>query len=366
MNSIEILFLIFSTTSVFLSGYFFFKKKGDKVGNRILGVYLLLFSYNLFYNVIYWSKATYMVEFIRIFGTVTISWTLYPTLIYLYVKRVVGKEKLGLKDLIHFIPLVVILVFYGRFYFLSIDEKISAFQKGNLQEYIYFIRSNPFIIVGIMIFYTVLTYVRFKNSDHLTQNTRRWLKWLIGSFACYVILMATYFVLAFLLGWVTKEYDYIFVGVIIFLISSIAYFAIWQPDVFNGLSIDRILPFIKYKKTGLSKELSVEFKEKLLRLIEKEKPYLNNELRLGDLAKKLGLSRHQLSQVINENFKTSFSDFINQYRIEEVKKAIVTQKDINITEVIFNCGFNNRVSFYKAFKNHTNYTPSEYREKFSR
>ncbi|MDH7445265.1 helix-turn-helix domain-containing protein [Aquimarina sp. 2201CG14-23] len=95
--------------------------------------------------------------------------------------------------------------------------------------------------------------------------------------------------------------------------------------------------------------------------MEQDKPYLNHELRLDDLAQKFTLSRHHMSQVINEQFDLSFFDFVNQYRVEEAKKMIIKNDHLTINEILYSCGFNNRVSFYKAFRKISEITPSEYR-----
>ncbi|MEW7290833.1 helix-turn-helix domain-containing protein [Aquimarina sp. 2304DJ70-9] len=147
----------------------------------------------------------------------------------------------------------------------------------------------------------------------------------------------------------------------IFFTGLLFYFAFLQPKVFDGLSMDKVLPFKKYRKTGLTRDHSLELKSRLLDVMEKDKPYLNSELRIAHLAKQLNLSRHHMSQVINEHFDLSFFDFINQYRVEEAKKMMVEDDHLNMTEILYSSGFNNRVSFYKAFKKFTKITPSEYR-----
>jgi YesN/AraC family two-component response regulator len=119
----------------------------------------------------------------------------------------------------------------------------------------------------------------------------------------------------------------------------------------------------KYEKTGLSPTFSSELKSKLEYLMQTQKLYLNHELRLDDIADLLDISRHHASQVINENFNTSFYDFINSYRIEAVKHKLAAgfeDSSESISDIAYQCGFNNRVSFYKAFKKVTGSTPTEY------
>ncbi len=122
----------------------------------------------------------------------------------------------------------------------------------------------------------------------------------------------------------------------------------------------------KYEKTGLSEAFSVELKNKLESLMEDKKLYLNHDIRLDDIADLLNISRHHASQVINENFNMSFYDYINAYRIEEAKNKLCSSfknSSESISDIAYQCGFNNRVSFYKAFKKITQTTPKEYIQK---
>ncbi|MEC7770385.1 MAG: AraC family transcriptional regulator [Bacteroidota bacterium] len=122
----------------------------------------------------------------------------------------------------------------------------------------------------------------------------------------------------------------------------------------------------KYEKTGLSEAFSTELKTKLESLMENKKLYLNHDIRLDDIAELLNISRHHASQVINENFNVGFYDYINGYRIEEAKSILCSnfeKSSESISDIAYRCGFNNRVSFYKAFKKITRITPKEYIQK---
>jgi YesN/AraC family two-component response regulator len=147
----------------------------------------------------------------------------------------------------------------------------------------------------------------------------------------------------------------------IFFIGLVAYFGFLQPQVFEGTPVSKIAGFTKYKKTGLSKENSNAFKDALMELIQAEKPHLDSEISLTGLSEQLNLSRHHLSQIINENFNTNFFDFINQQRIREAKRLIKENPETSISDLIYTVGFSNRVSFNKAFKKHTGLTPSQFK-----
>ncbi|PKV53170.1 AraC-like DNA-binding protein [Aquimarina sp. MAR_2010_214] len=116
----------------------------------------------------------------------------------------------------------------------------------------------------------------------------------------------------------------------------------------------------KRRNLDLSYGLVNEFKKRLIRLMEEEKPFRNADLKLADLASKLGISTHQTSQIINQKFGQSFNTFINMYRITEAIRIFRCGTCSNFYDILFDVGFNNEETFNKAFKNYTNKTPIEF------
>ena len=85
-------------------------------------------------------------------------------------------------------------------------------------------------------------------------------------------------------------------------------------------------------------------------------------LNLDVLSEKLGTTRHSTSQVINEHFDVNFFNLINKFRIEEAKQIFKNDNNgnLNIIDVAYDVGFNNKVTFNKAFKEETKLTPTQY------
>ena len=116
----------------------------------------------------------------------------------------------------------------------------------------------------------------------------------------------------------------------------------------------------KYRSSSLSNELVEDFREKMVDILENEKIYLNPNLKLLDVAKRIGLSSNQTSQVINQSFDKDFNSFINGFRIKEAAFLLGQHPQKTITEVIYQVGFNNKVTFNKAFRKSFGCTPKEY------
>ena len=100
--------------------------------------------------------------------------------------------------------------------------------------------------------------------------------------------------------------------------------------------------------------------------MESDKLFLDNSLTLDVLSDELNLSRHHTSQLINEYFKMNFFEFVNNYRIDEAIKLLQDKEnDLNINQIIYSSGFNNRTSFYNAFKKKTGISPKSFRNQIT-
>ncbi|SKC81876.1 Helix-turn-helix domain-containing protein [Ohtaekwangia koreensis] len=104
--------------------------------------------------------------------------------------------------------------------------------------------------------------------------------------------------------------------------------------------------------------------EKLQQYMKNEKPFLDPELSLSTLAKAMGLNRNQLSQLINNGLGENFYDFINKYRVEEVKRLMVDpqKQNYNLLGMALEAGFKSKSTFNLIFKRFTGLTPTEYRK----
>lgn len=94
---------------------------------------------------------------------------------------------------------------------------------------------------------------------------------------------------------------------------------------------------------------------------EREKPYLNDDLRLTDLQRVFPISRSYLSQLFNKELGMSFSDYVNQFRVEESKRLMDAEPLASIQDIAERSGFHSISTFRRAFTKHTGIIPSEYK-----
>lgn len=121
----------------------------------------------------------------------------------------------------------------------------------------------------------------------------------------------------------------------------------------------------KYQNSSLSSNQADDIAERLIRLMNEQKIFLQYDISLVKTAEKLSVSSHHLSQVINEKFEKNFYEFINEYRIAEVKMILSDpdKRHLTISSVCYDTGFNSVSAFNKAFKFYTGLTPSQYKNR---
>jgi AraC-like DNA-binding protein len=109
-------------------------------------------------------------------------------------------------------------------------------------------------------------------------------------------------------------------------------------------------------------DLLDEWKSKISVLLESEKIYEDPELSLTQVAKQLKTNPSLLSKVINQGFQLNFNDFINNYRITAVKEKLQAgeQKTQTLLGIAYDCGFNSKATFNRAFKKATGLSPKEW------
>lgn len=118
----------------------------------------------------------------------------------------------------------------------------------------------------------------------------------------------------------------------------------------------------KYKMNRLPKEECEVLIESLNLYMQNEKPYMNKDLKIADLADTLHTSSHSLSYLFNQYLNVSYYDFVNEWRIIEFKKLVTedTSSKYTLNALAELCGFSSRASFFRSFKKNMGITPNEY------
>lgn len=105
-----------------------------------------------------------------------------------------------------------------------------------------------------------------------------------------------------------------------------------------------------------------QYKSRLLSLMKEQQLFLQSDLTLKDTATKLKTNSNILSKVINTGFGQNFNDFVNSFRVEAVKEKIQNREmqHLTLTAIAYECGFNSKATFNRAFKKFTTMSPREF------
>lgn len=357
---------------------FLFNRKDNLVPNIILGITFGAYSIDIIYA-FYLTQKLYLAypSFIGINGILPF---IYSPAIYLYAKVLSSNKKnFEIKYLLHYIPAIAILIASLIGFFIFSNEEKLALINPDVSKGVFIIMMRTLIpFYGIT--YIVLSLIEIKKYHHrLKENYSaieslklNWLNYLIFAMTLVWILE---FVQIFLIDIAGKpenifySYIYITISLIMFLII---YKCLKQPQIFSEVHFDEAKVVYEvdenksdkgYNKSGLTEGKIDEIALKLVMTMQNDKPFLKSNLSLSDLAQLNGVSAHNLSEVINTKLGKSFYDFINYYRVEEVKKMLNDAKyeNFSILSIGFEAGFNSKTSFNTIFKKFTGTTPSEYK-----
>ena len=362
----SVLLLFSGLLGLFLTIIFITQRRGNKLANILLStlqiIIVLLISEYLFFN-----TGLYSSLHIPIFLFAPLIFLLGPVY-YLYSLVLIGKkQRLQLKDSLHLIPFTFCFINYVDYY----STLISFYMGNEASEFDFILNLNGYHYMGLEILqtgiYVFLVYYLLKQT---LKNVRSyhsgielikisWLKKLNIVFILYMVLKlcALYFM-------VQIKYEVEIEFVLTLALSAIIYFigysSINIPEIFSAESVNG--NHSKYEKSILTNEQISALKSSVTHIMEIEKPYLKTDLKLSELAGLLNVSANHLSQFLNQELKTNFYDFINNYRVEEVKKRLINPEnaDYTILSIAFDSGFSSKASFNRIFKKFTGTTPSHF------
>lgn len=368
MNFWSFLYLYVALIGFYIALVINFNNKIDRIARVLISFFLFIHSFfilNICFNI-----TNYQFEYPHSYLMSTIFSFLYGPLLYFYFKRISQQYVFRKIDFLHLLPTLLLIIFMMPTYALSAQEKLDIMldriiggdNPGDSKQMLIVVtlKLTSLIVYG---YFIRKLYLKTKRNKEISTDNKQWQKNLYLLHILYVIAYAIYGLLivnnlSFGIFYHTQ------IALMALMVLYIGYSANVQPNVFSGLYAFENRLFFKYEKSGLTASLSNELKEHLIRMFDEEKIYKENDISLESLAEKLNTTRHNASQVINEHFKVSFHELINTYRIREAKEILHNdlQKNLHIIDIAYEVGYNNKVTFNKAFKKITQLTPSEFQK----
>ncbi|MFT4969494.1 MAG: AraC-like DNA-binding protein [Chitinophagales bacterium] len=285
------------------------------------------------------------------------------------------------KDFRHFLPFVVFTFMYFTFFKgeLRFDNHQFFLNDGYLAVRLMY----SFAFLGSVSYYTFLTLKilgrhRKQLKDRFSYfSESNELNWLYALTAIFSLTYLVYFTLGAYNVFIKQGYfdiaytSDVFLTILAF---SVSYFGIKQPYLFKVIPEEKDEQSKiggkkeedskeKYKNSNLSDEQKEDYVKHIFEYMLAERPFMNAELTVQDLSKHLNVSRHHLTEILNNDIGKNFFTFINEYRVEEVKRRLLDERfeHLTIVAIAFESGFNSKSTFNSIFKQNTGMTPSQWK-----
>lgn len=365
----SLLIIVGIAHSLFVINLLIFKKEYAKEeGKWLLALLIALLWQQTEFLSIRWP---YDLGIDVFYGTRFGSWMLVGPLFFFYVKSVSGRPIVK-KDYLYLLPFGVITlllpilftdflsfrqVHYGMLTpFDNRPDEISAIQYFYSAVFVFqFVYLAYFLHLSGQLIRSYKLGLKDSYSSFLNGDIR-WLKVVWVGMILILGFASFFLVVLFFTEIYRRSMDYLYVlpmSALVYVISYKLAGVEWaKPEI-----------KLKYEKSGLKANEVEKYKELIYELLVKKQLFLNQELRLQDLAEEMGISNHHLSQLLNQHMNTTFFDLINKYRVGEAKELIKTHQHYTLLQIAYDSGFNNKTSFVNAFKRFEGTTPSRFMRK---
>jgi len=356
MQVVQVILILGAVQGIFLAIVLGTSKRGNRTANSLLTAIISLFSLNILVHTLEyineafaWYNHSYFLEII---------FFLIGPLVYLYVKSLTSPGfRLAWTDLRYG------YFFLGGILFYSTTQLLFGRIEDTIAEDIVvtvILGQNLYFVIRSLRTLRIHSKAIQEKFSSLAHINLRWL-YVLLAICCLIWIMAAFLEILDVSKDINWDYIWLVISICLYLIG---YLGMRQPEIFVGNLEKEEIQQIKYQKSTLSKEKVEQHANRLEKMMEEDQSFLNMDITLNQLATRLSISSHHLSQIINTHFQMNFFQFINSYRIEEAKKRLLDPEKhhLNIAAIAFEVGFSSLSSFNTAFKKHTGLTPSQFRK----
>jgi len=394
----SVVLLLAAGQGLFLAIALLVVRTGNWRANRYLGLFTFAIVIAMVDMSIDGDSTDQSALFIR-----TLIWPrefLYGPAIYLYVREMTlpGKQTFFAWQWLHFLPAIFHAVVFWTLASVFAPLLLNSIQASNADTVsgssnlfesvvnIELLSSIVHVSIYLLMALQVLRTHRQRIASTFSYNEKislNWLRWLLfGVIGVYLVWVFTDLLSDFIAT--SDVFEYVLGVSMVVLVYSMSFLGLRQPVIFTGQTATHVLQaeqtvavsqakaaqpeqsaVQKYKTSSLSDDLSKQLVVELQSLMGSEKPHLDSQLTLPQLAGQLGISSNYLSQIINEQLQQNFFEFVNAHRVDNAKSLLNDdkRKKENILTIALDSGFNSKSSFYTAFKKHTQMTPGEFRKR---
>lgn len=331
----------------FVAGGVFFKQQNLR--NSTLSILIALMGFHILLFLYGSGDLGYLYPQFRSWFYYEIAF-LFGPLLFVHLQTLVqNKTKLEIIDVLHLLPIIIFWMGYGDV--LVMDEEtrnqyISNHFYSRTMIWNYFL---AFQMICYAIGCSVFLYFKRQN---FSLERLQYVFFLVLVYVCSAFLIS--YLTHFADGWRDFAAYYL---ILMFLVFGIGYFMFKNPDFLKQIRK-------KYFSSTLTSNDMQRIKMKIENAFDKDQLFLDGNLSINSLSNALNEKTHHVSQTFSEEILESFNDYVNKHRIEIVKKRFHDNnfKNYKIEAIALESGFNNKMTFYKAFTKFVGQTPSAFRK----
>ena len=275
----------------------------------------------------------------------------------------------------------VALLFSAPFFYLyinrSIDEELENTPKPYWNHFIIPIILSILFVTGVI--GSHLVWIRLDIVDAMS-SALIFIGAIIYMVYAVILLLKLMRYFSFLNSIDVRVFSVNLITILLIFVTIISYFLgsklIFSAFFLVVLGMFFILGSFYYKTMQIVHELSMREKyskshindldvDEILQVVEnliiEQQVYRDENLSLKSFSEKLGLTPHQVSELLNSRIGTSFPNFIATHRVKAAQSILVKDQDAAIIAVGYEVGFNSVSSFYAAFKKYTGMSPGKFK-----
>ena len=351
-------------------------KKPLKIADVILGIWLIAIACMFQMNIM--QEYQFIPENIWVLS-LSLSMT-FPPFLFLYSKYVtVDYERFDKKDYLHALPpftTVFIFLFFRLITKTELKQNENIFEELIwLRDYMGFFYIFLLITYGVFLLRNVFSYRNQIQNYYSYKSEKISLNWLLFVVISFLIIFST----SLLINAISEIYNFnsnyevvnnVMLLAYVYIVSIWGYRQAQLNSELKKITLNKDIlvnenpSSVKYQKSGLKNEQAKKYLNKLVDFMNQTEIWKDAELSINKLAKHTKISRHHITQVLNEKLGKNFYVFINEYRIEYAKKLLLDSKyeAWSIVAIAYECGFNSKTAFNTFFKKYTGQTPSEFKK----
>lgn len=365
MESILSLIILLGAAQGGILSLVLFLSKFNKIANQILALAIFVVSIALLLAYFQFTL-DYKVYTFLIKSTLPLS-LLFTPLIYIYIKVITMEiDRFSFAEMKYFLPFLGIIGYNLPFYIGSSVQKIGYYERENITNSAYLTEQLEIILVSLILlgFSIAIVLLVLKMRSNFEREVANYREELI-QLMFFVAWSVFAFILTGLVLSIFQVFGVNYPSILDFLTAIGTTFLIYFIGYYTLSHVQVFQPPIKIsKKEEIIETIKPTIYEgyltKIIAYMEKEKPYKNPELTLSTFAEALNIPAYLVSKILNSELQLSFYNFINKYRIEEVKVELLKSDAPQILIIAFDAGFNSKSSFYNYFKKEVGTTPKRY------